>query len=328
MCVLGGVRERLGHHEVGRCLHGGREPLRGHLPKLHRYRRAACQALQRRAQTAVREDAGVDARGKLAQVADAGLGLLERLLHELTRLAGGLRPFPLCELQADHRSDELLLGAVVQVAAEPAALVVAGLHDPGARGGELFPCVHVGEGRGDQLREVGKPVLNPFGKRAWASARGHDAPPRRPGDRQRRADGRLDPDRPQPLHELAPDVRVVIDPLRPAAAPHLPRDRRPIDGDVLARREPGRPVGGPGANDGLGPVALEAQDVGALHAEDPADLFADAVEQAARLRITGHEHCDSTQRRLLGEERFELCHRGLVVGHCEPRKVSTASTRR
>src|SRR5918995_5330087 len=53
--------------------------------------------------------------------------MLERLFHELTRLVGGLPPPALGEPQADHRPDELLLGAVVQIAAEPAALLVAGL---------------------------------------------------------------------------------------------------------------------------------------------------------------------------------------------------------
>ena len=83
--------------------------------------------------------------------------MLERLLDELKRLVGGLPPPSLGELQAHHGSDELLLGAVVQVAAEPAALLIAGLDDPGTRGGQLLARVNVGERGGDELREVGEP---------------------------------------------------------------------------------------------------------------------------------------------------------------------------
>jgi hypothetical protein len=103
--------------------------------------------------------------------------MLERLLDELTRLGGGVPPPALGELQAHHRADELLLGAVVQVAAKPAAFLIARLDDPGTRGGQLLARVNVGERGRDKLREVGEPVLRAFRKGADVPARGDDAPP-------------------------------------------------------------------------------------------------------------------------------------------------------
>jgi hypothetical protein len=55
----------------------------------------------------------VDSSRELPQVADAGLQLRERLVHQSSRLVRGVRQPSLRELQAEHRAHQLLLGAVV-----------------------------------------------------------------------------------------------------------------------------------------------------------------------------------------------------------------------
>jgi hypothetical protein len=63
------------------------------------------------------------------------------------------------------------LGAVVQVAAEPAALLVAGLDDPGPRGRQLVARIHIRQRGGDQLGELGEPMFGGFGESVGASTR-------------------------------------------------------------------------------------------------------------------------------------------------------------
>src|SRR5215204_2833505 len=119
--------------------------------------------------------------------------MLERLLEEVARLVRSLPPPALSELQADHGADELLLGAVMQIAAESAALLIAGLDDSGPRGGKLLARINVGERGRNELREVGEPVLSPFGERPRTPARRDDAAPYPAGDLDRRADCGLMP---------------------------------------------------------------------------------------------------------------------------------------
>ena len=78
---------------------------------------------------------------------------------QLPRARAVSEPALLRELQADDRADELLLGAVVEVAPEPPALLVARLEDARPRGGELLARVGVGERVGDQLGERGDALL-------------------------------------------------------------------------------------------------------------------------------------------------------------------------
>jgi hypothetical protein len=87
----------------------------------------------------------MDAGSELTQLPDPHLHVFERLLHQHTRPAGVLRQPPLGQLQAHHGAHQLLLGTVVQIAAEATALFIACVNDPGARGSQLLSRVHVGE---------------------------------------------------------------------------------------------------------------------------------------------------------------------------------------
>ena len=74
----------------------------------------------------------MDAGGEVAQVAQAGLELLERRVDELERRSPERRERVAREPEPQRGAHELLLGAVVEVALEPAPLGVAGLDEPRA----------------------------------------------------------------------------------------------------------------------------------------------------------------------------------------------------
>jgi hypothetical protein len=94
-----------------------------------------------------------------------------------------------------------------------------------------------------------------------------------------------------------------------------------------ARLAPGRP----GPNDRLGAVRLEALNVGALHSQQATQLGADHLEQPLRIRIAGHERCDTPNSCLLLENSLDVCHRDqfsrargcCVVRIAEPRSELT-----
>jgi hypothetical protein len=79
----------------------------------------------------------VDAARQLAQLGGGLVQLVQRGIQELDRLCGVvLDPVP-GQAQVDAQRHQPLLGAVVQVALDAAALLVAGLHDAGPRGAQL-----------------------------------------------------------------------------------------------------------------------------------------------------------------------------------------------
>ncbi|GAB3849662.1 hypothetical protein [Dactylosporangium cerinum] len=65
-----------------------------------------------------------------------------------------------------------MLGAIMQIALEPAAGVVSGGDDPGARRGQLRPAVGVGDRGRDEFREVSQARLSL--ERYRLGLRGHD----------------------------------------------------------------------------------------------------------------------------------------------------------
>ena len=231
--VLADVGERLGDHEVGRRLDRHRQPLVELGVELDGHRRAVGQRLQRGHEPAVGEHGGVDAGREVAQVVDRRLGVLERVVDEPAGALGVLLPALLGELEVDHDVDELLLGAVVEVAAEPAPLLVAGLQDAGARGRELLARVGVGERVGDQLGEAGDALLGVGGQAERAPVGGDHRAPQPAGDDDRRADRRADADRAQAAARARPRGR---------------RSRRRAPGGrcaARAARPSRRPSGGP-----------------------------------------------------------------------------------
>ena len=129
--VAGDVGQRLGGDEVGGRLDLRRGPLVELDVDLDRQRHAVGEPLHGRPEPAVGEDRGVDAARELAQLGERDGELVGELLdhrHEV----GVLHPRAQ-QPQVERERDELLLGAVVQVALQPPARGVGGLHDAGAR---------------------------------------------------------------------------------------------------------------------------------------------------------------------------------------------------
>jgi hypothetical protein len=128
--VLEGVGERFAHHEVRRRLDLRGEPLVGHVE--HRADRgAAGQLRQGRRETGV-EGGRADAVGELAQTADRVAQPVHRLVELVSDRRAGSSPACRCR-RSRPMATELLLGAVVEVALEPASFVHRGADDPRPR---------------------------------------------------------------------------------------------------------------------------------------------------------------------------------------------------
>ena len=81
----------------------------------------------------------MDAPGELAQLARARRQLVGRLVQRGRRAPrGGGRDLGAGDPEREREVDQALLGAVVQVALDPAALGVAELDDPGPGGADLL----------------------------------------------------------------------------------------------------------------------------------------------------------------------------------------------
>jgi hypothetical protein len=133
--VLGEVGQRLADHEVRRCLDRPWQPPGRDLDQRDRHRGAGGERGERRAEAFVGQDRRVDPAGQLAQLADRQAQLLRRAAQRLhqTGVRGGAER---CELppggvQRQRQGQQALLRAVVEVALDPPAFLVAGLHDPG-----------------------------------------------------------------------------------------------------------------------------------------------------------------------------------------------------
>ena len=95
------------------------------------------ERLQRNLQPVTAEHGRVQAAGHGAQLLERGRDLAPRPL-ELSRRLGVVRQVPLEHAQLERERDEPLLGAVVEVALEPLALLLAGLDHARARALELL----------------------------------------------------------------------------------------------------------------------------------------------------------------------------------------------
>jgi hypothetical protein len=146
-----------------------------------RHRRPGRERLQRRQQPALGQQCWMQAARELPQLGERGQQIVDAALNGCRggRLGrGGHEP------QRQRNGDEVLLGAVVEIALDPAASIVGGLDDPGARLLELDPRVDVGDRLRDELGERAKARLRVRWERPLRRARGerpHRWPPTRIG---------------------------------------------------------------------------------------------------------------------------------------------------
>ena len=128
--VLGDVGERLGRREVGRVLDLARQPPGQGGVDRHGDRCLVGELAERRRQPEVGQDLRLDAVDQLPQLGHQLLGLLVRGGHGLRGGRPGRQVEPgQAELHGER--DQLLLGAVVQVTLDAAALGLEGVGQPG-----------------------------------------------------------------------------------------------------------------------------------------------------------------------------------------------------
>jgi hypothetical protein len=137
--VLGGVGERLAGDVVGGLLHRGREPVGRDGGDGDGDRRALGQRRQRWARAGLAEDHRVDAARQLAQLRERQSQLGDRLVERRGEvLVRGTPELGVGDAEGQREVHQPLLGAVVQVALDPAAFGVPELHDAGAGGADLL----------------------------------------------------------------------------------------------------------------------------------------------------------------------------------------------
>ena len=141
--VLDDVGQRLGDDEVSGGLDFLREPAVQSQVELNRHRRSLCERVERGCESAVGEHRRVDPARELAQL---GLRLAQRRDRPVEQLDRRLLGDPAAQhLQLERERHEPLLGAIVQVALEPAAGLHRRLDDPAPGCPELVqPGVEVG----------------------------------------------------------------------------------------------------------------------------------------------------------------------------------------
>ena len=197
----------------------------------------------------------------------------------------------------DHRGEQLLRRGPLRGQRRDAPQRRLLVGQPGETGAAL----DVRDGRGDQLGEVGEPVLGPLGQRLTIGRGGNHRAPDVAVDEDRGAGRRAHPALAGRGGDRAGGLRVVIDPHR---APGLqdPGDRRAVERPAGAGLERMRKLA-PGAEDGrrhtLGVVAPHRDHRQAGHM---ADLACDRREQVGRCRPAGHERRDaplSSEHRLV-----------------------------
>ena len=202
------------------------------------------------------------------------------------------------EPQRERERHEALLGTVVEVSLEPAALGVARGDEPGARAGELLPRVGSRDRKPDQLGELRESILRPGRQRIGTVRPGHDRPPAPPRNGYGRGDGALEAGSAHELGDLALLASVVVEPGRASRPEDLPGDALVLDRirdaelDLLER-----PVA---ADHGRRLVASSKRTMAALSA--PKSVAVSSVTKpktSSGSRVSGYERCDAPQRGLL-----------------------------
>ncbi len=90
------------------------------------------------------------------------------------------------QAQLERQGHEPLLRAVVQVALDPPALLVARLHDAGARGAQILARLRIREGLCRKFGEVRDPLLGILGEPLLIDAEENHRPPQASAEEDRR----------------------------------------------------------------------------------------------------------------------------------------------
>ena len=162
------------------------------------------------------------------------------------------------EPQRQRQRDEPLLRAVVQVAFEPATLLVARLDDAGARRLQVLACLRARDRERDELAERHQPGFA-VGRQPLGCGDG-DGAPRHAADEDRGRDRRAVADISHRPRHVGVDRVVVLDARRQGAVA-CAADRGVVVGqDPVPDLEDAHAVAVVSADDGRGIVALVAED--------------------------------------------------------------------
>ncbi len=309
--VADDVGERLGDHEV----RGDLDPrIKALLDRVDPddQRQPAGQARDGGRQPARRQDRRRDAVDDLTQRRDRLLGLDARVADQLARLGVGTVDLGGRQLDRQQHPDQPLLGAIVQVTADPPALLVGGGDDP--RAGIVDLRGPGALGGLTQRRLLG---LDPLGRVAEDDDRTPFA-----GDRQRRR-GVGDAE----LRAVTAPEAVVVDAhglpghARTQHRALLLRERGPVPVVMVDRR-----MADPAQQRGLlVPQELQRRRIGERHAAlviDDVDGIGNAREQRLEHVTRGEpERADPFDR--AGDHR-----RLAVSGHCVSRRSARSCRRR
>ena len=242
---------------------------------------------------------------QLAQLFRRVLGLLERLDHERGRRVVLVLERPACKLQRDHRVDQPLLRAVVQVADHAPALVVGGGDHACARCGELRPRPDVRDRGRDQLGERLDPCLRADRHRIGRPRGDDHRSPQAPLDDDRAADRGSRLQLAAVRRDRTRCLAVVVHPGRLAA----PRDQ--ADDVPASKGEPG--ADGHGIVELAPPrhhrgrlVLVEADQPRGVAFEQPPELLRDRGEDLRRGGFVRHERRHPAQGGLLVREATHL----------------------
>lgn len=135
--MLGDIGQRLGDHEVGDRLHRGRHPPLQPDVEADRQRGAGRDAGERRIQPAVLQHHRMQAADQVAQLGDGGLGLLMGVDDHLHRLGRHVLEGLAGQAEVHRQRDQPLLGAVVQIPLDPAALGIGRVDHAGPALGQI-----------------------------------------------------------------------------------------------------------------------------------------------------------------------------------------------
>jgi hypothetical protein len=236
--VLDRVGDRLANDEVGRRLDLSGQPVLRGGGDLDGKRRARGERLERSAEPLLGQDLGMHPARQLAELLDRDLQLGDGVGEHTLELGIALRQLTLCDAQLERQRHEPLLGPIVQVALDPATLLVAGGDDPAPR------LLHLVELRANVCLQPGVVQRKPRGGARRLDQAGvqlgvvHDrGDVVEPGDRAAvrgqvgRSTGFVDVDAPhrQPVGNLQ---RVVVERPCKRVADLARRDVRELDDEV------------------------------------------------------------------------------------------------
>ena len=202
----------------------------------------------------------------------------------------------------------------MKITLEEAPRLVARLHDPGARTGELLAGVGARDSEAQDLGELAEPPLGVCGQPLEASVAHGERTPQPVREDDRRGGDRAVAERPHGDRQLSRHALVVVDPSRPTRPEQAGEGPVVLHRDRRAVREAPEIGALPPPDDRRGLRIVKAQDRRGVGSEDAGSLLGHRAKDAVRLRLSCDESGDAPQRLLLLHARMKLLLRPAALG--------------